>query len=82
MFNDNGRIFAVDDACPHQGASLAAGTVHDGRLICPLHSWVFELSSGRCPRDTHDPVEVYPTRTVDGGLEVEIPSGVAPGSGN
>ena len=70
LFNDGGEFFAVDDACPHQGASLGDGLLHDGRVICPLHSWVFELSSGRCPRDSHDPVSTYPARCREGSVEV------------
>lgn len=72
VFNDGGTYFATDDACPHQGASLAAGAVHMGRVICPLHSWVFELKTGECPRQTHEPVATYPTRIHDGVIEVEL----------
>jgi len=74
LFNDGGSYFAIDDACPHQGASLATGLLHEGRVICPLHSWVFELRSGECPRQSHEGVETYPTRCTDGAVEVLIPS--------
>jgi len=73
LFNDRGRWFATDDACPHQGASLAAGTLHEGRVICPLHAWVFDLETGRCPHDSHDPVAVYRVRAVGETVEVELP---------
>ena len=73
LFNEGGRLFAIDDACPHQGASLAAGTLHGGRVICPLHSWVFDLESGRCPRDSHDPVQTYATRCFGGAVELQVP---------
>jgi nitrite reductase/ring-hydroxylating ferredoxin subunit len=73
LFNSGGEFFAVDDGCPHQGASLGTATLHDGRIICPLHSWVFDLRTGRCPRETHDPVGTYPARCTDGVVEVLIP---------
>jgi NAD(P)H-dependent nitrite reductase small subunit len=73
LFNVGGEYFAIDDTCPHQGASLAEGTLHDGRVVCPLHSWVFDLRTGRCPRETHDPVRAWPTRSVDGMVEVRVP---------
>jgi len=75
LFNDGGEFLAIDDRCPHQGASLAEGLLHDGRVICPLHAWVFDLRSGRCPRESHEPVETYPTRRSDGFIEVEVPGG-------
>ncbi len=73
LFNDGGQFFVIDDTCPHQGGSLGEGLLHDGRVICPLHSWVFELRSGRCPRDSHEPVQTYATRCQDGRVEVQLP---------
>ncbi len=74
LFNDAGEFHAIDDVCPHEGGSLSAGTLHEGRVICPLHSWVFELRTGRCPRDSHEPVHSYTTRCSAGSVEVEIPT--------
>jgi 3-phenylpropionate/trans-cinnamate dioxygenase ferredoxin subunit len=74
LFNDDGIFLAIDDVCPHQGASLGEGTLHEGRVICPLHSWVFELRTGRCPRETHEPVATYPARCQDGKVEVLLPT--------
>jgi nitrite reductase/ring-hydroxylating ferredoxin subunit len=74
LFNDDGEFLAVDDSCPHQGASLAGGTLHEGRVICPWHSWVFDLRTGRCPRETHEPVTSYRTRRVGEMVEVLVPA--------
>ncbi len=38
---------AFDDRCPHRGASLSLGRVHDGVLECPYHGWRF-APDGRC----------------------------------
>ena len=46
LFNDGGEFFAIDDGCPHQGASLGEGLLHGGRVVCPLHSWVFDVRTG------------------------------------
>lgn len=46
VFNDQGRYFAIDDLCPHMGASLSAGCVHDGIVVCPWHAWRFRISDG------------------------------------
>ncbi|MDH3628110.1 MAG: nitrite reductase small subunit NirD [Acidobacteriota bacterium] len=75
VFNEAGTFYATDDACPHQGASLAEGVVMDGRVICPLHSWVFDLKTGACPRESHEPVGCYPTRQTDDSVEVLLPTG-------
>ena len=75
LFNDGGAYFAIDDTCPHEGASLGEGLLHGGRVICPLHSWVFDLRTGRCPRESHEPVATYPARCSNGVVEVELPRG-------
>ncbi len=73
LFRDGAEVFALDDACPHEGGSLGSGTLHAGRVICPLHSWVFDLRTGRCPRETHEPVATYPARCRAGKVEVLVP---------
>lgn len=45
----SGRLFVVDDICPHDGGRLADGYVEGERLICSRHNWEFELATGVCP---------------------------------
>ena len=53
---------AIDDLCPHAGASLGDGW-RDGNVIaCPLHGWEFELADGRCPFGDEWQAEVFPVR--------------------
>ena len=73
LFNHDGRFFAIDDACPHQGASLGEGLFHEGRVICPWHSWVYEVRSGECRGVPGTAVACYPTRCSAGAIEVEVP---------
>ena len=43
MFRDtNGRMAAVDEACPHRGASLYFGRVEDCGIRCQYHGWKFD----------------------------------------
>jgi nitrite reductase/ring-hydroxylating ferredoxin subunit len=42
-----GKPVVAPRYCPHQGASLALGTVTDGNLRCAFHGWVFD-GSGTC----------------------------------
>jgi NAD(P)H-dependent nitrite reductase small subunit len=73
LFNDGGDLFAIDDTCPHQGASLGEGTLHQGRVICPWHQWVFEVRSGRCATVPDLAVERFAVRVQGGAIEVEMP---------
>ena len=74
LFNDDGRYYALYDTWSNEGASLGEGVLHDGRLSCPLHSWVFEAETGQCPRGAHESVKTYPTRCSGDAVEVQLPS--------
>jgi nitrite reductase/ring-hydroxylating ferredoxin subunit len=43
---ERGRIFALDNRCPHLGFPLHRGTVEDGILTCHWHHARFDLASG------------------------------------
>ena len=46
VFLANGEYSAINDLCPHMGASLAAGYVEDGGVTCPWHAWSFCVKTG------------------------------------
>ncbi|MAT06928.1 MAG: hypothetical protein CL424_17995 [Acidimicrobiaceae bacterium] len=45
----DGVIRAALDYCPHRGARLSQGWMHDGCVVCPYHGWEYG-SDGRCVR--------------------------------
>lgn len=47
LFLKDGVVHAMDDICPHMGASLGSGSVHDGIVICPWHGWRFRVTDGK-----------------------------------
>jgi nitrite reductase (NADH) small subunit len=76
-------IFAVQADCPHRGGQLADGLIGGTTVICPLHSWKFDLAtgnaaSGECGLKTF-PVRLDPEGqiviTVEGkrGVGVSFP---------
>ena len=46
VFRSGDSYFAIDDACPHMGASLGSGFVEEGIVTCPWHYWRFRLTDG------------------------------------
>jgi nitrite reductase (NADH) small subunit len=46
VFLKDGKYFALNDFCPHMGASLAEGYLDGGGVICPWHAWKFCVESG------------------------------------
>jgi nitrite reductase/ring-hydroxylating ferredoxin subunit len=43
---DHGKVFALDNRCPHLGFPLHRGSVEDGILTCHWHHARFDLASG------------------------------------
>ncbi|NUP20548.1 MAG: bifunctional 3-phenylpropionate/cinnamic acid dioxygenase ferredoxin subunit [Streptomyces sp.] len=43
---DDGELFALDDTCTHQDASLADGWLEGREVECPLHASKFDLRTG------------------------------------
>jgi nitrite reductase (NADH) small subunit/3-phenylpropionate/trans-cinnamate dioxygenase ferredoxin subunit len=46
VFRKGEEWFAIDDLCPHMGASLAEGYVEDDTVTCPWHAWRFCIKDG------------------------------------
>ena len=42
LFNVEGDVFAVDDSCPHQGASLCGGRLEGWVIQCCAHGLRFD----------------------------------------
>jgi nitrite reductase/ring-hydroxylating ferredoxin subunit len=64
---EGGRVFALDNRCPHMGFPLERGSVEDGILTCHWHHARFELASG-CTFDLWaDDVPTCPVEIRAGG---------------
>lgn len=72
LFNVEGDLFAIDDSCPHQGASLCGGRL-EGRVIqCCAHGLRFDLRSGYLFNSTQLKVANYPVEIIDGQAFIVI----------
>jgi nitrite reductase/ring-hydroxylating ferredoxin subunit len=72
--NVGGTLFAVDDMCPHAGASLGGGRLEGTRVVCPFHAARFDLATGDAVSGpTEHGLATYPVRVADGRVEVALP---------
>lgn len=72
VFLDEGAYYAIDDACPHQGAPLSDGIVFDKTVTCTWHGWRFGLEDGRHLEGSRCKVATYPVRVQDGQIQVAV----------
>jgi len=41
-----GKYYALENKCPHQGGPLGEGSIENGKLRCPWHGWDFSPCGG------------------------------------
>ncbi|BEP15554.1 bifunctional 3-phenylpropionate/cinnamic acid dioxygenase ferredoxin subunit [Acidothermaceae bacterium B102] len=71
---DDGELYAIDDTCTHQDASLADGWLEGCEVECPLHASKFDLRTGQVDAPpAKRPVRTYGVTVVDGIVRVDHP---------
>lgn len=83
---EEGELFAIDDTCTHQDASLADGYVEDCWVECPLHASKFNLRTGSVDAPPAKlPVRHHEVKVVDGDIMIiesdeapNLPPGLTP----
>jgi nitrite reductase (NADH) small subunit/3-phenylpropionate/trans-cinnamate dioxygenase ferredoxin subunit len=78
VFRCGDRYHAIDDMCPHMGASLGDGYAEDGIVTCPWHAWRFRLSDGAWADNPRIKIPCFQVRVEGDEVQVEVP---APGEG-
>lgn len=73
LVRHEGKVYALDDICPHADASIAFGPVENGCIACPWHYAEFSLESGEVlsgpsPRG----IRTYRVREENGEVQIEI----------
>jgi nitrite reductase/ring-hydroxylating ferredoxin subunit len=65
-------VFALDQACPHEGYGLTTGELDGDLITCAWHNWKFRVTDGACVLGEED-VRTHPVHVAaDGTLSVEF----------
>jgi nitrite reductase (NADH) small subunit/3-phenylpropionate/trans-cinnamate dioxygenase ferredoxin subunit len=73
VFHTGCEFQAIDDVCPHMGASLGAGELENGIVTCPWHAWRFRVTDGTWADNPRIKIPSYPVRVVGDDVQVEVP---------
>lgn len=66
-------FFAVQDKCPHNGASLSKGFCSpNNEIICPLHRYAFNLKDGKATSGGAFALKTYPISIKETGVFIGI----------
>ena len=74
IFLYGGKVYAVDNRCPHMGFPLNRGTVNDGILTCHWHHARFDLGTGGTFDLWADDARVFPVSIRGGDVYVDLAS--------
>lgn len=74
LCNVEGRIFALDNCCPHAGGRLGDGTLYGEHVKCPWHGWRFHVATGARPENPDITVATYEVRIEGDIIKVALPS--------
>lgn len=70
----DGRLWAIDDTCSHDGGPLGEGHVFGHEVECPRHGACFDVRTGEAlTLPATQPVSTYPVRVEDGRVWVQLP---------
>jgi len=70
-----GRVYALNNICPHTGAALEGGAVRARTITCAAHGRRFDLGSGRCVGQRRGPTPPLTTMRAwitDGRVLVSV----------
>jgi nitrite reductase (NADH) small subunit/3-phenylpropionate/trans-cinnamate dioxygenase ferredoxin subunit len=80
VFNVQGEYRAINDSCPHMGASLAQGYLEGDIVYCPWHAWRFCVCDGLwadAPKSNLR-TPTYEVQVTNGEICVRVPDVEAP----
>ena len=75
LFNVDGRFFALDGVCPHQGGPLGEGDLTGCVVTCPWHGWQFDVTTGQHQLNRNVTQPRFATKIEDGSVWIELPEG-------
>ena len=63
----DGVVYALQALCPHREGHLADGITGDGKIICPMHAYKFELATGAPVGNDCQALKTYAVRIGQAG---------------
>jgi nitrite reductase (NADH) small subunit len=72
LFNVEGKFYALDGICPHQGGPLGKGFLDGCIVTCPWHGFQFDVTTGQHQTSKSLVHPSFPVKVEDGGVWVEV----------
>jgi len=73
LANVGGRLCALDNVCPHRQGPLGQGWLEGEAVVCPWHSWAFNVDTGVAEPPERARVDVFPVKLEGEDVLVNLP---------
>lgn len=71
LINLDGKFYAIEDVCTHDGSEISSGCLVDGSIECPRHGARFDVKTGEVTAPpAYEPVDTFPVQVAEGVVQV------------
>jgi len=71
VFKLDGKYYAIEDVCSHDGAEIASGQLEGDEIICPRHGARFCIKTGAVKSaPAYEDITCFPVRIENGRVQV------------
>lgn len=72
VFNVEGKFYAIEDVCTHDGGILTGGPIAGCIITCPRHGATFDVRTGEAlTAPAYEPTAKFPVRIENGMVQVK-----------
>ena len=68
----DGALCALDNWCPHRRGPLGEGWIEGNAVVCPWHSWAFDLHTGVAEYPEKERVDVFGVKVEGDSVMVDL----------
>ncbi len=72
FIKQQGKIFVIDNRCPHQGCAFSGGTLDGLVIVCPCHEWRFSLETGEYEEESSMKLKLFEWKAESGKIWVKL----------
>lgn len=72
FIKQKGKLYVIDDKCPHMGCKFSGGNLEEDFVVCPCHEWRFNLETAEYEKDPEYLLVTYPFMVKDGKIWVKL----------
>ena len=72
LFNVEGRFYALDGICPHQGGPLGKGSLAGCIVTCPWHGFQFDVTTGQHQSSRSLVQPAFPVKVENGEVWIDL----------